>query len=303
MGNRLIHDVEVKEQLVVVCIVATVITVFESYMYFRIIMPDVLDHMQWLLRPQNRRPLDGDPVLRDAIHCTLSFADRREQPVLRANNAAAILNAVLIALLPVLVVSFLYALSPQLRHVRKRAVIIDVMTVLFGIGMFEIVFYRYGRQWTFPSLSEMIVDVCRDYRAEAVHNVPVDVRKATDSLLQRLRDSPTLRKARETQGQGVALMTRFENIASRINTVTSGSSPLQTIQEGTEALDRVATTAERSLDAATRARATADSTASALNALSQTAPPAVPIPPVVPITVPRSGSYAVTAPLLTSPFQ
>ena len=244
------HDVGLKQQLVTVCIIATLITVFESYMFFRIVTPQVLDNVHWLLRVPGggvHPALANDPVLADAVRVILTFANDREAPNVQENNTGAIINATMIAAFPVVIVFLLYTFSSPLRAAGIRHVALDVAVVLAGIGAFQAVFYQMCQQWMYPGSAEIFTGICQDYRAKAPNNAVADTQQALATLQTRLQTSPTVLKALTTQQQGIATANNLANALQRLDAAATSVSqdPLKSAQQLTQTLNTINATVER----------------------------------------------------------
>jgi hypothetical protein len=163
MWKRLLHDVELKRQIVTVSMVATIITVFEAVLFFGIISPQVKDQLQDMLR-RDQKSLQGDELAQSILRCVMATAHEREVYLLNRNNRGALVHTVLVIALPLVIIATLCLSSGPLRRSPWKPIFLDVSITVFGIGAFQICFYFLGKQWWYASLDSMAADVCTGYR-------------------------------------------------------------------------------------------------------------------------------------------
>ena len=192
---RAAGDVEVKKQLVVAFLIASFVTLFETLLFFLLVMPRAAETIKGMLQ-RDSAVLADDPVQQDALRAVLGTADAMEREYVQQNHETAAFTAVLLILLPLLVVGFVTASSPTFRAAPKRDMVVDTVVVVVGILFFQGAFYFLGNQWGYPGQPEMLVDIGEAYRAAAGPgaNMMTDCSGCAELLRSRLSKSPTMDK-------------------------------------------------------------------------------------------------------------
>lgn len=171
MGNhatKLLHDPDVKKQYLSVAAIATVLAAFELVFYLVIVVPQVQDAVQGLLRGLHLG-LPRDHPLRPYVRVPCALAVEREGELVRDLNLAAKASGVLIVLLPFTVIVLLFACSGPLRRQPKRDVIVDVVMVVALLVGFQTFFYFFGRNFTYSSSPELLQDAVENYNRTNDH--------------------------------------------------------------------------------------------------------------------------------------
>ena len=192
MLHRLRTDVELKKQVVAVALIATIITVFEAILFFAIVSPQVKGQLHWMLR-QDQKILQGDPLVQALARCMMVVAHDREERLVNHNNRGAILHAALVATLPVVLIVAMWVSSAPLRQARWKPILIDVFVTVLCIGLFQIAFYFFGKNWRYASLDGMMADVCGEYKIRMKDTMMPDCGPCTLKLRDILLKSPMLR--------------------------------------------------------------------------------------------------------------
>jgi hypothetical protein len=163
--TRLCADVEVKQQLVTVALVAVVVMIGEAYLYFQILTPEVHGSVRTMLRDL---PLPATPAgARTVLQVLLGTAEARERTLMDNGNTGAVVNTVLIVLTPLLFVGLLFLGSSRLRAAPLWPILVDVFAVLVLVGLFEGLFFLFAHRWAFPSTPELAMAVVEQYRTGA----------------------------------------------------------------------------------------------------------------------------------------
>ena len=199
MLDRLRHDLELKKQIVAVAFIATIVVCLESVLFFGIVTPEVTRNLRRMLQtdPDNAF-LKEDPVAQAFLRCMLGITQEREIQLLERNNQGSLQNAILIALLPLLIVLAMWASSEPLRKARWRPIWIDVGVTAGCIALFQVVFYFFGRRWRYAGTVTMIKDVCEEYRkTSGLSNVVPDCGSCSDKVQNVLNRSPTVARLRQ----------------------------------------------------------------------------------------------------------
>ena len=99
------------------------------------------------------------------------------------NNAGAVVNASVIASLPLVLVLVLLSRSGPLRQTSWRPIVVDTMVTMLFIGVFQIAFYFLGQNWRYPNANGLLSDICKDYNHRfATENVTVDCASCMEKL-------------------------------------------------------------------------------------------------------------------------
>lgn len=191
--SRITGDVEVKKQLVTACVVASLVTVYESLLFFGVVMPRGYSSLQTILHRKNA-VLPDDPTQQEALRTMLATADVLEDRFIKENHTNSVLVASILAVLPLLIVMFIFATSSKFRKESKVDMYIDIVLVASGILVFQGAFFMLGLQWGYPGENEMVVDVADVYRAGANGPLATDCDGCIQVLRERLKDSPTAKR-------------------------------------------------------------------------------------------------------------
>ena len=162
MWKRVLHDVELKKQIVTVSLVAMLITVFEAVLFFGIISPQVRAQLHDMLNRNQNSP--GNKVAQSVLRCMTATAHEQEVYLLNRNNRGAFLHTILVILLPLVIIATLCLSSGPLRRSRWRPIFLDVLVTVLCIGTFQICFYFLGKQWRYTGIESMMADICTGYR-------------------------------------------------------------------------------------------------------------------------------------------
>ena len=122
---KLLHDFELKKQLVTVALVATAITLLECVLFFKIVHPQVTNQLQWMLH-RDTPVMNADPVAQSILRCLMGVAQEREDELVQRTNIGAKVHAGIIATLPLLFVLILWSCSTPLRKARWKPIFVDV---------------------------------------------------------------------------------------------------------------------------------------------------------------------------------
>jgi hypothetical protein len=191
MFHRLCHDLELKKQIVAICLIAAIVMAMETFLFFGIITPQIVDNLAWMLR-RDQPVLGQDPVIQAMTRCLLRVAHERELELLRNTNQAALLHAILIGASSLLLVLSLYAFSGPLRRAPWRNIWVDVGVTASCIVVFQVVFYFFGQRWRYADASAMLQSVCKRYNEVSKDtNAAVSCDPCMDKVQNVLNRSPT----------------------------------------------------------------------------------------------------------------
>lgn len=194
MFQRVSQDLELKKQMVTMALVGTAVVLFESFLFFVIVTPQVNANIRRMLR-LSEGPFDKDPMWQAVARCCLNVADAREQRLVKHNNQGAALHAALIAAMPLLLVLLMLTMSQRLRSSSWRSVWMDASITVVCIASFQVVFYFFGQRRRYSGGDAMALDVCEEYwRIHGTRSGVRDCGACADKLRKMMQSSPTAQR-------------------------------------------------------------------------------------------------------------
>jgi hypothetical protein len=239
-GSKLLHDVEVKQQLVTIAAVGVLIISIEAFLYYRILTPEVQRNVA---RMVDRSPpvLADDPVAQDVLSMALATADIRERVYTRDVNRGTYRSVAGIVLGLVLAIGLLYVGSRPLRRASVKPVLADVAVIGVGIAAFEYVFYRLGHRWQYDNEAEMQHAVADGYLAAAGRaSVATSCGGCAETLQRRVEESTAQQRA------------RIRQLAAQVFDQVAGTARERLETEADRAQGRLEAAFQRRLDAVER---------------------------------------------------
>ena len=147
---------EYAAQIVSVGIVTTLLTLLEVVTFLTLMRKDVTNAVNSLLPPPPR----SGTVLR----VCLDTLGTRITNVVEKNNKSAVLLGILVVCIPLVITIPIFLLNRTGVLAHKKGIIVSVATVLFGVVLFQVLFYFVAKDYQYTTPDMLKERIRNEYR-------------------------------------------------------------------------------------------------------------------------------------------